>query len=73
MRSQIRNILTVETFGAVEIEKVQNRVDVGIVFETRMWPRLVYGGAIHFSAVHVFRRPRIHGDLPLKIGPLCNL
>jgi len=69
MGAQVRNILAVEAFGTVNIEKVHNRVDAGVVFETQHVTQFVYSGAVHFIATHCCRRSRTHGDLPVKVGP----
>jgi hypothetical protein len=44
--AEVQNVLAIENFGAVDIEKVHDRPAVRIVFETEHVTEFVYGGGI---------------------------
>lgn len=73
MFAQLEKIIAVQNFFAGNIEKVHNRVDVGVVLQTEHVTEFVHGDAVQFRAAHSFRSYRVHSNLPPKVGPIGDL
>ena len=71
--AKVRDISTVENFAALDIEKVHDRVDVRIVFETQHVTNFVNGSGIDFSTVHPLRCYAADSNLSAKIGTIRHL